>query len=146
MKDDFLKDVGHRIKLIRKVLDLRQKDFADSIGLSFSYLSEIEKGTKSKPQVNVFYKISEAYNVSLDYLFHGRGDMFVDEKPGTAEHFPDGIANIVDIIWLMKHSQMFKDTVMGFCSKYFYENEDILKKSIKGAAPPAEDAPPDQNR
>jgi DNA-binding XRE family transcriptional regulator len=48
MTREYLLELGKRVKLIRKDLRISQKDFANKINISGSYLSEIESG-KSKP-------------------------------------------------------------------------------------------------
>jgi transcriptional regulator with XRE-family HTH domain len=70
-------DISDRIRLIRNTLQMRQKDFADKVGISISSLSEMEKG-KYKPNLDFITKLSSEFNVNLYYLIFGRGDMFTD--------------------------------------------------------------------
>jgi hypothetical protein len=35
------------------------------------------------------------------------------------------------MIWLMEHSPLFNFNVMGFATRFYYENEDVIKKTIK---------------
>ena len=125
--------LGSRIKELRKALKISQKDFAASLDMSGCYLSEIESG-KGNPGHKFFYKISALYNISLDYLFHGIGEMFLKVKdkgtPGKKD-FIDEIETIDDLVWLLEHSPMVKLTVMGYATKFLYENEDIIKRNIE---------------
>jgi transcriptional regulator with XRE-family HTH domain len=41
-KDPVMKEIGTYLQLIRKELDIMQKDFADELGISGASLSEIE--------------------------------------------------------------------------------------------------------
>jgi transcriptional regulator with XRE-family HTH domain len=130
---DSLIALGSRVKKSRKSLGISQKDFAASLEMSGSYLSEIEHGNAT-PGYEFFYKVSLKYNVSLDYLFHGTGSMIVEGqvKPGNKKkECVDNIQTFSDVVWLMDHSTMFKNTMMGFAQKFHYENEEIIKKNIK---------------
>jgi len=130
---DILEEIGKRIIEIRKRLGLNQKEFAASIDMSPSYLSPIESG-KANPTVGFFFRLSNTHNVSLDYLFHGKGSMFRNhkiKKPDEEREFLDSIDSIDDIRWLMEHSPMSKNIIIGYCNQFLYENEEIIKKNIK---------------
>lgn len=130
---DSLIALGARVKKTRKTLGISQKDFAASLEMSGSYLSEIEHGNAA-PGYEFFYKISLKYNVNPDWLFHGTGSMIREEpvKPINEEkEYVDNIETVNDLVWLMEHSTMFKNTMLGFAQKFHYENEEIIKKNIK---------------
>jgi transcriptional regulator with XRE-family HTH domain len=44
---DLLKLVGEQLRTIRKAKNLTQEDIADKSGLSFSYISDVERGTRN---------------------------------------------------------------------------------------------------
>lgn len=72
--------VGSRLKLLRDNAMLNQGSFADSLGLKQGSLSDIERG-KAYPSVDVLIKIKSIYNVNLDWLISGKGDMFISSIP-----------------------------------------------------------------
>ena len=140
---DKLAAVGGRVKELRKSLKISQKDFSAFLNISASYLSEIEHGN-SNPGFDFFYKISTACNVSLDYLFHGIGEMMLRDKINLEEIFDEreyvrDIVTVEDLLWLIEHSAMFKNTIMGFAAKFNYENEEIIKKNIESLRSNEED-------
>lgn len=125
--------LGNRVKNIRKALHMSQKDFAASLRMSGSYLSEIESG-KAKPGHEFFFKMSSAFNISLDFLFRGSGGMFVTGEEPTSpalREFVEDIENVDDLLWFIDHSPLFKFNLMGFATKFHYENEDLIKRNIK---------------
>jgi DNA-binding XRE family transcriptional regulator len=68
-------DVGQRLRRLRRVLDLNQKDFGKRAGLASNTYNQIELGEKL-PSVETAIAICEAFNISLDYIFRGHpGDM-----------------------------------------------------------------------
>ncbi len=124
--------IGERILEIRRHLKINQKEFAASLDMSPSYLSSIESGN-GNPGVGFFFRLSTVYNVSLDYLFHGIGSIFKNherKKPGDEKEFIDNIDTFDDIQWLMENSPMFSSTIIGYCNKFLYENEEIIKRNI----------------
>ncbi|OHX39639.1 MULTISPECIES: helix-turn-helix domain-containing protein [Cytobacillus] len=62
--------VGERIKDIRVNQKLTQADFAKSIGIKQSSLSEIEQG-RTKPSIDTVIATSKQYGVSTDWILKG---------------------------------------------------------------------------
>ncbi|MBM9546127.1 helix-turn-helix transcriptional regulator [Leptospira sp. 201903074] len=73
--------MGNRFRELIKSLSLTQKDFAIRIGVSQGFVSEIING-KNLPSQETLTKISKEFNVNLDWLLAGEGQMF---RPTTAE-------------------------------------------------------------
>jgi transcriptional regulator with XRE-family HTH domain len=72
--------INSRIKAVRKVLGLSQRDFADGIYLSHSFYAKIETATRdTNERVNEL--ISTRYNVNKDWLIAGKGEMFSAPPP-----------------------------------------------------------------
>jgi transcriptional regulator with XRE-family HTH domain len=117
-------------------LNIKQKDLAKAMNISAGYLSSIESGN-SNASVDFLYHLSAKFKISLDYLFHGTGEMFLQAIPQPPEPAPPGkdfindIETLDDLVWLTEHSPMFKNTLMGFAAKYFYENENNIKRNIE---------------
>ena len=61
---------GQNIKKIRTEKKLTQKEFAESIEVTAATISSYEKGDKT-PNMDIAVKISDKYNVSLDWLCRG---------------------------------------------------------------------------
>jgi len=130
---DNLVAIGQRIKAVRKYLRISQRELAESFHMSYSYLSEIENG-KGNPGPDFFLKLSDDYNVRIEFLFRGTGEMFYGTQ-GTIDSeefdFSETVDTIGKVVWLMEHSPFFKNTMLGFASKFLLDNERILKKSIE---------------
>ena len=65
--EDKLKEIGSLIRQSRKAKNLSQSDLADQIQISISHMSDIENG-KKKIGIDIFMKITEALDVSADWL------------------------------------------------------------------------------
>lgn len=126
-------EVGRRLKDVRRVLDISQKDFAAGIDVSGSYLSEIESG-KIKPGYNLILAVARQFNVSPNWLLLEQGGMFL-EKDGMApiseNDFGDQAERVKELLLYLKKSPLVQTTVLGFVSKFLYENEESIRKDIE---------------
>lgn len=68
-------DFKNRLKTIRKSLQLRQQDMADDLSVPFTTISKYELGL-IKPGAEILSKIGNCYNVNLNWLLNGTGEMF----------------------------------------------------------------------
>lgn len=64
------KEIGSRIKLRRKTMGIRQKDLAESVGITASYLSNIERGV-SAASLDLIIILSVKLNVTPDFFILG---------------------------------------------------------------------------
>jgi transcriptional regulator with XRE-family HTH domain len=78
-----IKNFGDRIKYLRKAKFLKAKEFAESIKISPSYLSEIENN-KKMPSESLLLLIGNIYNANKDWLQTGEGEMLSDTQPAPA--------------------------------------------------------------
>lgn len=72
--------MGERLKLVRKALNLKQAEFGARIGLSQPSIGLYEKETRPITERVISQLVSE-FHINEEYLRHGTGDMFIDQKP-----------------------------------------------------------------
>lgn len=95
--------IGERTKKIRNSLNLTQIEFAKSFGFSHAFLSAIEKD-KSCFSVNHLTKLCLEYNVNINYLLVGKGEMFIKEQPaGLKEEIKQAVKE------MFNNGELFKD-------------------------------------
>lgn len=63
-------DMGNRIKIRRKELNIKQSELAEQIGISNNHMSTIECVT-GKPSMDAFLNIYDILKVTPDYLLLG---------------------------------------------------------------------------
>ena len=68
-------EIAERIKMIRKILKLSQKELSDSLGFSQSYICGVENGIKM-PSTDFLVKFSSVFGVRLSWLSIGLGEIF----------------------------------------------------------------------
>ena len=70
-------DIGHRIKQLRTIKKLSQKQVAIELGIDQGQYSRIESG-KVEPTLSSLYKIAEVFDISLSELL--KESMNMDEE------------------------------------------------------------------
>lgn len=72
-----MNEIGKRIYLLRKELNLTMEQFGEKIGISKSAISGFEKG-KTNPSEQTIILICQIYGVNPMWLKKGIGDMFLE--------------------------------------------------------------------
>lgn len=66
---DIKQKIGHRIKVLREMKQMSQKDLAYAADLDRSYIASIENGQRNVSAVNI-EKIAKAFNITIKDFFH----------------------------------------------------------------------------
>ena len=135
MTTDYTKEIGERIREVRRQLHITQRKFAGTLSLSPGNLSSIETGRCNATSA-LIHRIAINYDVSLNYLFLGIGSMFLSEETDTAKAVKnresvDRLETTEDLSWLIEHSSMFRNTIMGYAATYFYQNQENIKRNVE---------------
>jgi len=75
---DKMKEMGQRIKDIRKKRSLKQSELAEELGISTDQMSNIENG-KSACKPDYIFQLVQILGVSSDYLFFGKEEVNVNK-------------------------------------------------------------------
>ena len=65
------------IKGLRKEKELSQKDLSEALGITNEDVSRIEGGKRKTYPIDLLVKISEFFDVSIDYLCKGEGLKYI---------------------------------------------------------------------
>lgn len=84
LSDEYIADLGHRIKLIRTFLRLDQRQFSELMKTAQSQISKIEAG-KSAPTLYQLVKVKRLAeendylreNLSWDWILDGKGKVII---------------------------------------------------------------------
>ncbi|WP_122639869.1 helix-turn-helix domain-containing protein [Romboutsia sp. Marseille-P6047] len=69
--------MNYRLRELRKLKNLSQKEFGEKINISQSQIASYENGARNIPN-RVIKDISKVYRVNESWLIAGEGDMFID--------------------------------------------------------------------
>jgi len=94
--------VNERLALVRKTLKLTQREFAQKISVATGFIASMEIGDR-KVNPRIMKLVSSMFNVSLQWLETGEGEMF----------YTDTEKEIEEIISLYKRlNPFFKKFIM----------------------------------
>jgi len=129
-----LVDFGNRVKELRRHFHLSQKEFGDALGLSASFISEVE-AAKTKPGYEFFKNLTLIYNVNPNYLHKGEGEFFLT-KTGAAESepLPDCGANsdiVAEMLWYFKRSEIVKLSVLQFYKTFLFDRKNMIAEELE---------------
>lgn len=65
----FLKEICIELKNVRKDLQISQDKVSNELGITKSYLSQIENGKRKRISVMFIYTLTEFYGVPIEYVF-----------------------------------------------------------------------------
>ena len=121
-----------RLKLLRKNLNMNQKNFASSLGLGQSTWAMIEIGKRNLSDRHI-KTICAVYNVNEAWLRTGTGEMFIFHKDETATIISDLLESINNksydfILDVLKVYQALpsanQDVIKNFCQQLIKEREN----------------------
>ena len=89
-----MEHIGERIKIIRKMYNIKQKEFAERVSVSASYISKVESG-KEVPTDMLLKLIALDFKISLDWLNSKYQTMKDFLEKQIVEQTGDNLKNIV---------------------------------------------------
>jgi len=69
-------------------LKISKKKFAEQLGLSQGNVSDWFNRPGYRPSIDALKRISEVYNVNLNWLITGTGAMYIEERARVSKHAP----------------------------------------------------------
>lgn len=137
-----LKEVGSRLREIRKSLDLTLENLQKITGFSTSILSDVENGKKS-PSTIYLYGLATLYKANLNYVFTGKGSPFLDKKAHFIRDYGKDKERMADLLSLLQHSKIVRSKILADFQKFLKEDSDLLnwekeEKQTKSPTPQPE--------
>lgn len=128
------KDIGGRIKDVRTALDLKQKHFAVELGLSPSFLSEIEAG-RSKPGYDFLHNALVRFSIDPVYILTGAGKMFIERNPILSaillERFGELGPDIGEMLTYMEKSSIVRYGILMDFKTLMMKKKNIIDSEIE---------------
>ena len=78
--NDYKENLRHNLKSLRKSLGLSQKEFAEKIGKTQGFISQVEKGI-SFIDADTMFRICEEFDISTDDLSGRKTDPIIEDLP-----------------------------------------------------------------
>lgn len=116
--------MNNRIRELRKVLGLSQKEFGEKIGLKQNAVSYMEKNGSTVTEQNI-KSICLQYSINEEWLRNGSGKMFLDNERRQKEFF-DIFEELSPVLqdYLIKTARDLLDTQLKMQSDSDEESKD----------------------
>lgn len=124
-----LADFGKRLRKARQKIGLSQKDFAEKLGFTGGFVSELEYG-KAKPGYDFLMGLINSFSINPAWLLVGVGTMIIDDVFETIQK-DDHERDLRKFFWYFSNSPLVKYTVLGDALKFVHDNEEIVRKNIE---------------
>lgn len=133
-------NIGERIKNLRKNMNVTAKDFADILQIPLRTVGSYERN-EAQPSPKFFNALIDIYNININWLLTGDGNVFLNEQNKIDESFisllkskfnmsDDEIAGLIDVLG----SDASKEMVLKFISIKRGDKEalDSLISNLQG--------------
>jgi len=120
-----LKDIGSRLKTVRKDLKKTLRQVEAEVGVNISAISEMEKGAKRPHQFYLFY-LADQHSININWILTGRGNMYSSVFPKQF-NFGDDTSEIEEMIRLIELSDFVSFQILEKYRAIKNENPDFVK-------------------
>ncbi len=100
------KNVGNRLKTVRKFLGLNQDIVSKNLRITNQTLSRYENDTRF-PDSQFLQEFGRLYNVNANWLLYGIGDMFIKELDRSPELEQDVMKRL--LFYLNEIEELFRE-------------------------------------
>jgi transcriptional regulator with XRE-family HTH domain len=133
MKEELKKEIGDRMRKIRKALGYTQEKMVEFFDIGRANYSRIEKG-EVWPGANILYTLRTKFDISLDWLITNSGKMFVREreKKGDGEkvNFGEYSKEVKELLRYIEKIPMVKHAILSYFLEYKIKNQDIIQQFL----------------
>ncbi|NMM52035.1 helix-turn-helix domain-containing protein [Paenibacillus aquistagni] len=118
-------ELGETLQSLRGRMTLREA--AEMIGISHTYLSNLEKGDKTKPSIETLKKIAEAYNYPYATLLIEAGyfdEMKSDIHQEYNKNIKEMIENLLEFVKVRPKNKDVESRLKQLLKKYIVVSEN----------------------
>ena len=138
MKLQLRKEIGLRMRKIRKILGYTQVKMVSFFDIGRANYSRIEKG-EIFPSPTILNNLCRKFHVSLDWLIANEGQMFILEKQkqDALKILKSGKygQEVIDLLFHIEKVPMVRHAIMGFFLEYKQKNQGIIQEILEKIIP-----------
>ena len=128
-----LQSFARRLLEVRNRLHLMQKELAEALDFSESFLSQVE-AAKTKPGYNFFKHMIEKFNVNPVYLLTGQGEMFLEEekKKMLGEIYKgEDKETVEELLYYLENVPVVRFAVLEYFLNYVHKNKPVIEEELE---------------
>jgi transcriptional regulator with XRE-family HTH domain len=131
MKEQLRREIGQRMRKIRKSLGYTQEQMVSYFETGRANYSRIEKG-EIFPGPVVLTSLKKNFNISMDWLISGIGDMFLQDPDVKKKkrNFGKNTPEVQELLHCMAGVPMFKHAVLSYFMEYRLKNQEHIDKIL----------------
>ena len=137
MKEKLKKEIGARMRKIRKTLVYTQEKMVSHFDIGRANYSRIEKG-EVLPGATILNVLKTRFNVSLDWLITNQGKMFVKEKDKNADKDKVDMGKYAEetreLLTYMEKVPMVKHAILSYFIQYKLQHKKIIQQALEESA------------
>jgi len=134
MKEKLKKEIGARMRKIRKTLIYTQEKMVSHFDIGRANYSRIEKG-EVLPGATILNVLKTEFNVSLDWLITSQGKMFLKEKDKKVDKDKVDMGNYAEetreLLTYMEKVPMVKHAVLSYFIEYKLQHKRIIQQVLE---------------
>jgi len=121
--------IGKRLRDIREALNITLEKMQEITGFSKSLISAAEKGQK-KPSSIYLYFLLDRFNVDLNYVFSGKGNMFKRIPRLLDPGDPDLGHSCEELIYMIENVELVRYAMMTEYIKFKAQNKTLINEVL----------------
>ncbi len=129
-KEKLKKEIGVRLRQIRKKLGLTQEDIVTYLDIGRANYSRIEKG-EVFPNPTIFEVLYQRFNVSLEWVVCNIGQMFRGEDEQEQIQLTTYSGEVKELLYHIEHVPMLKHAVLSFYLEYKAKNKKFIDQVLQ---------------
>lgn len=142
-RKELVEEISKRLTQIRESLNYNRRQMAKAMGSSESSYYKNEQALTS-PDLRYYYSLAHRFNISLDWLIMGRGEMLykepAPEPEPTGEEIPkeepvlmnDGLRqDVKELLDHMEHIPMLRYEVLSLFQHFKADHKEIVEEAMK---------------
>jgi transcriptional regulator with XRE-family HTH domain len=122
--------IGKRLRRIRETLNITLEKMQEITGFSKSLISAAEKGQK-KPSSIYLFALLDRFNVDLNYIFSGKGNMF-RHIPRLDPGDPDLGHTCEELVYMIENVELVRYAMMTEYIKFKAQNKTLISEALEG--------------
>jgi transcriptional regulator with XRE-family HTH domain len=138
MKQQLRKEIGMKMREIRKVLGYTQVQMVSFFDIGRANYSRIEKG-EIFPTPAILNTLCKEFHVSLDWLIANEGEMFIlqGQKQDAKKILAPGkySREVSDLLFHIEKVPMVRHAILGFFLEYKQKNQRIILEILERNSP-----------
>jgi transcriptional regulator with XRE-family HTH domain len=132
MKEELRKEIGSRMRRIRKSLGYTQEKIVEFFDIGRANYSRIEKG-EVWPGHCILYTLRMKFNISLDWVIANTDKMYIREGEKKVHDKADSNTyskEIRELLYYIEKVPMIKHAILSYFLEYKGKNKEIIDRIL----------------